>query len=57
MQASAKAPMWEFACVLDEVERGQKGRNKRPKGNVIGIEVREVTKGTVLVGLYQSWSK
>lgn len=57
MQASAKTPMWELACVFDEVERARRARTKRPKGRVIGVGVREEMKGTVLVGLDKSWSK
>lgn len=57
MQASAQTPMWELACVFDEVERARRARTKRPKGRVIGVGVGEEMKGTVLVGLDKSWSK
>lgn len=48
MQARAEAPVWQLACVFDDVGRGQRARTKRPKGRVMGVGVREDMKGTVL---------
>lgn len=56
-RASAKALRWEYVCLFDEAERGQRAGTKKPKGEVTGVEVTEVTNETVHVGLYKSWSK